>query len=58
MRPVLLAVLLSLPRCAPRVPDATRAPAPADGTAAACVGPGPQPDTPGARNALNSPLRR
>jgi uncharacterized protein (DUF2237 family) len=57
MRPVLLAVLLSLPRCAPRVPDATRAPTPADGTAAACVGPGPQPDTPGARNVLNTPLR-
>jgi uncharacterized protein (DUF2237 family) len=57
MRPALLAMLLSLPRCAPRVPDATRAPSPADGTAAACVGPGPQPDAPGARNVLNTALR-
>ena len=57
MRPALFIMLLCLPRCAPRVPDATRAPAPADGTAAACVGPGPQPDAPGARNVLNTPLR-
>lgn len=57
MRPVILAMLLLVTGCAPRAPATPGAPVSAEGTAAACVGPGPQPAASPARNVLQTPLR-